>query len=92
MYARPLRHVSASRSWARARSDYALRTAERDAARARCEDLEREHERLLDLLRLARALIRTAKGNVASEITALERERDIAQAQAVQRDPDQPLQ
>jgi hypothetical protein len=89
---RPIRRVDVARSWARARADYAALTAERDTLKAECAELRREHERLLDLLRLARALVRSAKTNVGAEIERVTRERDIAQAERTQRDPGQPLQ
>jgi hypothetical protein len=92
MYARPLRRVRAAATWRHARIQYASMAAERDALRTECANLKREREQLCDLLRLAHALVRSAKSNVGAELTALERQREIQRAEAATRDDDTPLQ
>lgn len=93
IYGRSFRRtVDVNASWRKARADYAALRAERDELKAECDELRHERDQLCDLLRLAAALIRSAKTTVGAEIERVTRGRDIAQAEAVQRDPSQPLQ
>jgi chromosome segregation ATPase len=92
------RRVSAARSWAHAREQFASVIAECDALQCELADLHREFDELRRELDETRALydelraVTLARQRADAEVAELHRLREIGRARAAERDPAQPLQ
>ena len=85
------RHVDI-RAWHSARQEHAALVAERDALKAENETLKRQWTWLMHELDDVRASLREARMKAEFEVAELYRQREIARAQAVERDLTTPLQ
>jgi uncharacterized coiled-coil DUF342 family protein len=91
MWRRPLLRVDIARTWQHAREQFAAVVAERDQLRRELAETKADRDelraRLVELLDAYRA-----RRAAEDEVRALYREREIARARAVERDPAAPLQ
>src|SRR5262245_16446332 len=93
----PIRRVDLRASWQRAKAQFAAIVAERDSLKhelacteQRLAHAERERDQYLATIRDMLAT-RTAARHARAELADLYRERALARAQAVERDPSRPL-
>jgi hypothetical protein len=90
MWRRPHVRVDIAASWRRAREQFAALGAERDALREDLARVRAQRDEALDLVRQLQVCIQE-RWRAEERCRELYRERDIARAQAAQRNDDTPL-